>query len=187
MKVIWETKTNSIQTIIYCYIPLYFRIGRITKDLLSNMCKKVDLLEPVSKFVKEAMIELKDLSSQDKIGNFYTMGIQDFEPDEGKYDLIWCQWCLGQVPDDDLIDFLYKCGEALREKENGMSLIIVKENITYDQNIFDKTDSSVTRTNMAFCQIFHSAGLECVKTSLQQGMPKGLYPVRMYALRPRVD
>ena len=31
--------------------------------------------------------------------------LQDFTPEEGRYDVIWIQWCIGQLPDDDFISF----------------------------------------------------------------------------------
>ena len=52
------------------------------------------------------------------------------------------------------------------------------------EDIFDETDSSVTRTNEKFHKLFKEADVRCLKTELQRGFPKGLYPVRLYALRP---
>jgi hypothetical protein len=31
--------------------------------------------------------------------------LQHFTPEEGRYDVIWIQWCIGQLPDDDFISF----------------------------------------------------------------------------------
>jgi protein N-terminal methyltransferase len=50
--------------------------------------------------------------------------------------------------------------------------------------VYDETDSSVTRTDEKFRQIFKDAKLKIVATELQRGMPKGLYEVRSYALQP---
>lgn len=59
-----------------------------------------------------------------------------------KYDLIWNQWCLGHLTDAQLVKFLKKCCSAL--KPGGW--IVVKENLsTSDEDVFDETDSSVTR------------------------------------------
>lgn len=38
------------------------------------------------------------------------------------------------------------------------------------------------RTDEKFRQIFEEAGLRLLKTELQRGFPKEIYPVRMYAL-----
>ena len=59
-----------------------------------------------------------------------------------KYDLIWNQWCLGHLTDAQLVEYLKKCGKAVRPG----GWIIVKENIsTMEEDQFDETDSSVTR------------------------------------------
>ena len=65
--------------------------------------------------------------------------------------------------------------------------IVVKENLSNDhrgEDVYDETDSSVTRTDEKFRQIFKDAKLKIVATELQRGMPKGLYDVRAYALQP---
>jgi hypothetical protein len=36
---------------------------------------------------------------------FISLVLQDFTPEEGRYDVIWVQWCIGQLPDDDFISF----------------------------------------------------------------------------------
>lgn len=68
--------------------------------------------------------------------------------------------------------------------------IIVKENMSTDadgKDIFDEVDSSVTRTDKKFRALFEESGLVIAKTELQNGFPKKLYPVRLYALRPGLD
>jgi len=118
----------------------------------------------------------------------------DEEPDEvnghaglakgDRYDIIWTQWCVGQLTDTQLVEYL-KRSQAWIVPGNG--LIVVKENLSNDplkRDIFDETDSSVTRTTEKFQSLFKEAGLRVVRTELQRGFPVGLYPVRMYALRP---
>jgi len=65
-------------------------------------------------------------------------------------------------------------------------IIIVKENISRDGFILDREDTSITRSDLQYRQIFHRAGLKLVAEKLQSGFPKQLFPVRMYALRPKV-
>lgn len=66
-----------------------------------------------------------------------------------KLDVAWCQWCLGHLSDIDLIVFLKRCKNVLRE--GGRSLIVVKENLCRNQEdgsartVFDEQDSSLTR------------------------------------------
>lgn len=40
------------------------------------------------------------------------------------------------------------------------------------------------RTDEKFRELFEKAGLKVLKTELAKGFPKGLYPVRLYALKP---
>jgi len=154
-------------------------IGRITKNLLIKHFKRVDLVEQCSKFLEEAKVSLSGCSS--KIGEFYPLGLQDFCPTAKKYDVIWCQWVLGHLKDDDLINFFQKCIPALRD--NGV--LVVKENVTSSDKLeIDTQDSSMTRPLKELKASFQKAGLTCVKEQLQHRLPKGLYPVHMFALRP---
>ena len=41
---------------------------------------------------------LKGGASQ-KVGQYFAVGLQDFAPKEGYYDLIWCQWVLSHLTD----------------------------------------------------------------------------------------
>jgi protein N-terminal methyltransferase len=78
------------------------------------------------------------------------------------FDVIWCQWCLGHLSDVDLVTFLKKGRQALREGETGTgrSVIVVKENVCADsqdggpRTVFDEQDSSLTR--YALCCSVHS-------------------------------
>lgn len=156
-------------------------IGRVTKNVLAKHCDLVDLVEPVKPFVEQMGNELQELKEEGKIGEIYAVGMQDWEPKEGKYWLIWCQWCVGHLPDQELVKFLERCKKALQP--NGT--IIVKENNTPTNNDdFDPEDSSVTRSDTKFKQIFERSGLKLIATDRQKGLPRELYPVRMYALKP---
>jgi len=103
------------------------------------------------------------------------------------FDVIWCQWCLGHLSDVDLVLFLRRCHESLNE--NPKSVIVVKENICSDaedgsgQSIFDEQDSSLTRSDKAWKHAFEQAGLRMVREQIQDGLPEGLFVVKMYALR----
>ncbi|KAI5949573.1 hypothetical protein KGF54_005450 [Candida jiufengensis] len=153
-------------------------IGRITRDLLWKVSDTVDLLEPVVPFVEQMPNELRMVEKQGKLGEIFPIGMQDWEPSK-KYWLVWCQWCVGQLPDEELIKFWIKCRLALCE--NGT--LIVKENIAPIQDIFDDTDSSVTRTDSKFRELFIKAGFKLIASDVQKGLPKELFPVRMYCLK----
>jgi protein N-terminal methyltransferase len=67
---------------------------------------------------------------------------------DSKFDVIWCQWCLGHLSDPDFVKFLQRAREALRDPASG--LIIVKENCCSEpdgvaRTVFDEEDSSLTR------------------------------------------
>lgn len=155
-------------------------IGRVTAGLLSKVCEIVDVVEPVEKFARA--VGTAKMMGSGQLGKTYVVGLEDWIPEE-QYDLIWNQWCLGHLTDNQLLDYLKRCSGALMER----GWIVVKENIstnTDGTDIFDPEDSSITRADEKFRDIFHAAGLVIVKQELQRGIPKGLYPVRCYALQP---
>lgn len=157
-------------------------IGRITRDLLWKVSDRCDLLEPVKPFVAQMENELAGVAQKGKLGDIYPIGMQEWQCDPnklGKYWLVWCQWCVGQLPDDELVKLWARCKEALMP--NGT--LIVKENIAPVEDVFDPTDLSVTRTDAKFRQLFELAGYKLIASELQKGMPKELYPVRMYCLK----
>lgn len=117
------------------------------------------------------------------------LGRVGFSPqeDDGEsgFDVIWCQWCLGHLNDPDLVDFLRRSKKALRNKD---ALIIVKENLCSEKDgtprtVFDDDDSSLTRSDLAFKKLFRNADLTIVRELVQKGLPDGIYPVKMFALR----
>ena len=152
-------------------------IGRITKHLLVKHFEKVDLVEQNKLFLEKAGEYLKN---NDKVGSLFCSGLQNFVPQEGHYDVIWCQWVLGHLTDDHLVDFFKRCLKGL--KPNGY--LIVKENLTSSGEVEkDDEDSSVTRPEELLKKIFDNAGLKIVLDMKQTKMPQGLYPVKMYAMR----
>ena len=155
-------------------------IGRITAGFLSTICEVVDVVEPVEKFA-QALKGQKMLGSG-SVGSVYVAGLEDWVP-ENQYDLIWNQWCLGHLTDQQLVSYLERCKKAMTID----GWIIVKENISTNvdgEDVFDKQDSSVTRTDQKFRQLFKEADVRLMKTEVQRGFPKGLLPVRCYALQP---
>lgn len=173
-------------------------IGRITKGLLMGVAGKVDVVEPVKKFTDELVASLEGDEQKAKLGEVVNLGLQDWVPEPGAYDLIWNQWCLGHLTDAQLVVYLQRCTEGLRKPSAGSetnseagisrnSWIVVKENMSTDpwnNDVFDEEDSSVTRSDEKFRALFQEAGLKILATEVQRGFPKELFPVRMYALRP---
>lgn len=155
-------------------------IGRVTKHLLAPFFDKVDLVDQNEDFVQKIKGYVGEMP---QIGNLYVAGLQEFEPVE-KYDVIWCQWVLGHLTDADLIEFMHKCQKSLTA--NGY--IVIKENHSSSGEVeIDSVDSSVTRSLEALKNVFNAAGLEIVETKYQKNFPKGLYPVIMFAMRPKSE
>jgi len=154
-------------------------IGRVTKDLLSHLFATTDLVEPV--FHEEARSGefLAEQRAAGRIGEVFGVGLQDWYPQEHSYNLIWNQWCLGHLEDDDLVEYFKRCKLAVVPDDG---VICVKENVCVQTFDLDNTDSSVTRSDQLFKTIFKRAGLKLVYEAVQHGMPKELYPVKMYAL-----
>ncbi|KAI0887372.1 alpha-N-methyltransferase NTM1 [Annulohypoxylon maeteangense] len=157
-------------------------IGRITEGLLLDVAESVDIVEPIAKFTAA-------LEGRAGVGRVYNVGLEDWRPEDGvAYDLVWNQWCLGHLTDLQLVAYLKRCAAALSVGEDGKTkgVVVVKENLsTTTVDLFDEMDSSVTRRDETFRRIFEDAGLSIVRTELQNGFPHDLYPVRMYALKPK--
>ncbi|CAA0832266.1 methyltransferases [Striga hermonthica] len=157
-------------------------IGRITKNLLIRYFNEVDLLEPVSHFLETARSNLSPENSmftdEHKAVNFFNVPLQEFTPELQRYDVIWIQWCIGHLSDDDFVSFFERAKGGL--KPGG--LFILKENIARSGFVLDKQDKSVTRSDSYFKRLFQKCGLHVYKMKDQKGLPDGLFAVKMYAL-----
>ncbi|TDZ65003.1 Alpha N-terminal protein methyltransferase 1 [Colletotrichum trifolii] len=150
-------------------------IGRITEGLLVDVAEQVDIVEPIAKFTAA-------LEEKQGVGSVFNIGLEEWKPLDGTvYDLVWNQWCVGHLTDEQLVAYLRRCKEVVAPADG---FIIVKENLsTGGVDLFDDVDSSVTRVDEKFRSLFEKAGLRLVRTELQHGFPKDLFPVRMYALK----
>ena len=174
-----EPKSTKLSRVVDCGAG----IGRVTLGFLSKVADVIDIVEPVEKFTKEikegdSFVELRE---RERLGIIYTQGLESWSPHHS-YDLIWYQWCLSQLTDNQVVASLQRAGPLL----NGGGWIVVKENITthsLGKDVFDEVDNSVTRTDEKLRELFKKAGLRIVATELQRGFPKILYAVRMYALQ----
>ncbi|CAN1249070.1 Alpha N-terminal protein methyltransferase 1 [Linum perenne] len=109
--------------------------GRITKNLLLKYFNEVDLLEPVSHFLDAARESLSGEavvagSDTHKASNFFCVPLQDFTPQEARYDVIWVQWCIGHLTDNDFVSFFSRAKAGL--KPGGC--FVIKENIAQTGN-----------------------------------------------------
>jgi protein N-terminal methyltransferase len=83
---------------------------------------------------------------------------------------------------DDAVAFFDRCKAGL--KPGG--IIVVKENICkHTEFVVDKEDSSLTRSNKYMLQLFAKSKMLVLYNVLQRNFPKELFPVRMYAIKPR--
>ncbi|XP_054738312.1 alpha N-terminal protein methyltransferase 1 [Anastrepha obliqua] len=157
-------------------------IGRITKNLLMPRFNTTDIVEQDASFTEKAREYCGESDARlGRLGQIYTMGLQEFTPAAGKYDVIWCQWVLGHLTEIDLLNFFRRMRSGL--SNNGY--LIVKENVSSSNKVEeDKQDSSVTRPLKAYETVIRKGGFRIVKTWRQPSFPKGLYPVYMIACRP---
>ncbi|KAK3594591.1 hypothetical protein CHS0354_000383 [Potamilus streckersoni] len=153
-------------------------IGRITKRLLLPTFKYVDMVELSQHFLDAAGQFIgSDIS---RVERRICCGLQDFNPERGRYDVIWCQWVLGHLRDDDLVDFFRRCKTGLTPE----GIIVIKENFTSaDSKDFDSDDSSYTRPRELLIELINKSGLKILKQQKQKGFPKGLYDVYMFAVQ----
>lgn len=102
------------------------------------MALNVDVIEPVEKFTNA-------LKQNGSVRNIFNVGLEEWEPKKDiEYDLIWTQWCLGHLTDEQLVRYLELCKTVLRPQSG---IMVVKENLsTGGIDVFDDTDSSVTRS-----------------------------------------
>lgn len=157
-------------------------IGRVTKNLLIRYFNEVDLLEPVSHFLETARESLAPenqmVSDMHKATNFFCVPLQEFTPEAGRYDIIWVQWCIGHLTDDDFVSFFTRAKVGL--KPGG--LFVLKENIARNGFVLDKEDRSITRSDLYFKELFRQCGLHLYKIKDQKGWPQELFAVKIYAL-----
>lgn len=159
-------------------------IGRVTRDVLSQLAQKVDLVELMPKYVEQAK---QELAGAEYVGTFFVTSLQAFTPHPGKYDLIWIQWVIGHLTDVELVMFLQRCKQGLREdgwiviKDNNVNP--AEEGVVDGKYLIDSDDHSVMRTNSVVKDIISRAGLTVHFEEEQANFPEELCPVRMYALR----
>ena len=145
-------------------------VGRVTKDVLLNLFSDIVLLEPVQSLIAQALSTSqtwKGIADRQKSVLFIKQPLQHFDPSSpvtedivfahagapvdatqpSGYDVIWCQWCLGHLSDQQLIRFLNQAKQSLRPG----GAIIVKENCCAEESpgepetVYDPDDSSITR------------------------------------------
>jgi protein N-terminal methyltransferase len=149
-------------------------IGRVTNSVLQYYFSECDILEQDEKFVafcKEAF------KNNPKVKNIYKSSLQDFIF-QRKYNIIWIQWCLENLEDDDLIRFLTNCRNNLEEDGR----IVIKENIIDKGVQYWAEDFSKVRSDILFKDIFLKSGLKIIKHIHHPNWPKDLLEVSIFLL-----
>ena len=159
-------------------------VGRVTSSFLIEHFDEVDLVEPVGHFLEAARVDEAVTGAGRRDGHravgFFKEPLEEFTPEIGRYDVIWIQWCIGHLTDDDLVAFFHRCKEGL--KPGG--IIVMKENNAKDGFILDLEDSSITRSHEYLLHVIDKAGMRCVEHRVQTGFPKELFTVSMYVIQP---
>jgi len=169
-------------------------VGRVTSDVLLYHFHTVYMIEPVEPFINTAIANARSGKwaslTEGKTVHFIQATLQSFDlskplasvgeevVEEGvKFDVAWCQWCLGHLSTPDLIVFFKRLATL-------SPLIVVKENVCSDspegepREVYDAEDSSLTRSDEAWKKAFKDAGLTLFKEEVQEGLPEGLYVVK---------
>ncbi|CEF98758.1 Protein of unknown function DUF858,methyltransferase-like [Ostreococcus tauri] len=159
-------------------------VGRVTGTFLIDHFDEVDLVEPCGHFLDAARADPAVTGTGRTDGHrareFFEEPLETFTPEVGAYDVIWIQWCIGHLTDDDLVAFLRRCRDGLREG----GCIVMKENNASSGFILDLEDSSVTRCHEYLLHIIERSGMRCVEHRKQTGFPPELFTVRMYVIEP---
>lgn len=154
-------------------------IGRVTEALLSKIYTTTDLIEPCPHLIEEA----KRRIPAERLGTCYLESLEKMSLLESRYDLILVQWVAIYFTDVDFVDFFARCKKALRQ-DNPNAIIIFKDNVASTEKfIFDRTDSSIIRTDSQYVALWDAAGLTQVDYALQEPWPQKLLPTWMIALK----
>lgn len=159
-------------------------IGRVTKHLLLPRCQYITLIEQSQRLIQSAEKYLSPYEEDKARLTYVQCGLQDFQPTTNSYDLIWIQWVIGHLHDHDFITFFQRCMLGLTP--NG--IVILKDNVITDPKLtfnLDLTDYSVCRNLQYFQLLFELANVEIIDYQIQSNFPEELYPVYMFALRPK--
>ncbi|CAH6789386.1 N-terminal Xaa-Pro-Lys N-methyltransferase 2 [Phodopus roborovskii] len=159
-----------------CALDCGSGIGRVSKHVLLPVFSSVELVDMMESFLLEAQSYLQ--VKEDKVESYHCYNLQEFTPPFGRYDVIWIQWVSGYLTDKDLLAFLSRCRDGL--KENGV--IILKDNVAREGCIFDLSDSSVTRDMDILQSLIRKSGLVVLGQEKQDGFPEQCVPVWMFAL-----
>ncbi|XP_034635898.1 alpha N-terminal protein methyltransferase 1B [Trachemys scripta elegans] len=160
-----------------CALDCGSGIGRVTKHVLLPVFKSVELVDMMENFLAEAQNYLQ--GKKDRVKMYYCYSLQEFTPAPQKYDVIWIQWVSGYLTDKDLLEFLIRCQNGL--KDNG--IVILKDNVAREGCIMDPLDSSVIRDLSILQSLVEKSGFTILQQERQEGFPEQCVPVWMLAMQ----
>jgi protein N-terminal methyltransferase len=147
--------------------------------LLSDFCARITLIDPVPKFLAKATA---DLASSGATVRTIQTAAEDWEVDED-YDLVWFQWSVGFLTDDDFVLLLRQVGDRLRP--NGM--IVIKDNIVVSDKradaVWKPEQHAIARTLPHARELIARAGLKIDHEAAQPGYPEDLVPLYVFVLK----
>lgn len=165
-------------------------IGRVTGGLLLHICDTVDLLEGASKFVAQARLDLK--WAGERVERYICEGMERFVPEPGRYDLVWIQWCIGSLTDEDFVTFFARLKQGVAPG----GLVVLKDNILdpdatsqeldpTGKFLVDEDDCSVIRSRAHMLHLLtDKCGMEVLGTPHEANLDcDELFPVLCVALR----
>jgi protein N-terminal methyltransferase len=174
-----------------CCVDVGAGIGRITRAILLPRFAVCDMLEQNPAYLEESVNYIGS-SSPDVgvVGKRMAMGMQDFEVEDaktgssclGRYSLVWIQWVCIYLTDDDFVSFICKLLLCLAPG----GIICMKDNIAprgkKNGFVFDKSDSSIMRSDKYMKALFAKAGAIVISEAKQQDFPNDVFCVKVYAL-----
>lgn len=159
-------------------------VGRVTKSVLIKYFDEITILEQNEKFLKKAKEDMKEYEEKKKL-RYINQAMQDLIKDSSvlnneKYSLIWIQWCVENIDDEDLVGLLTKLKGHLIEK----GVVVVKENIIKENEEvqINDIDYSRVRTDSLFKDLFKKSGYRIFKSMLHPNWPKDMMGVGIYFL-----
>jgi len=161
-----------------CAIDCGAGVGRVTKHVLGQIFDKVDLVEYNEEFLEVAK---EQMGEESYFRNVYASSLHDFHfPENSSYNLIYAQWVLECLTDDDLISFLQRC----KKHVSSDGWIVIKENMSCS-HYFNVNGNSCVRSRQYWETILEQCGLEVAHEQRQEGLPQGFFPVWMFALKSK--
>jgi len=155
-----------------CVLDAGSGTGRLTRKF-NKYFQTIDVLDQSSKYVKTAWNSIGD----EFRGLCFEGDIQDFVPIKDRYGLIWVQYVLGHLYDEeDLLRFLFNFRNGLSQD----SLMVIKEKCSYEGYYCLKKHCYIFRPAFYYKGLFLRAGFAMYKEQIYNTRE---HVVRTFALK----